>query len=316
MERRLAAHPHWSGHLVFQPATGKVRHEESGNRGTYEEIAEGVAISWERFGREIFLEVSGILTHDSLLVGTMPPDMYATRIGAQYFAVSQFSLRLPGGAYEVALRPRTSDIPTFEKIFIDREYAAPHLPADVRTIIDLGANIGLASVFFGQRYRHARILAVEPEPANFTLLEANTAAFGSRVRSLRAAVWKEDGHIDLHRVDEQGAPLGAWGIQVGQRAVRGVHSTACHRLDTLRAMAGFDTIDILKIDIEGAEQDIFGNRPESWLPHVRMIIIETHDRFRQGAEATVRAAVNAMFEELPRVGENLFFRSRAAARAR
>ena len=74
-------------------------------------------------------------------------------------------------------------------------------------------------------------------------------------------------------------------------------------------------MDILKVDIEGAELEIFSQGTAEWLPRVDLIIIETHDWFRPGSDAAVRMAVQELFEELPRSGENLFFRRRAAGKA-
>jgi hypothetical protein len=58
----------------------------------------------------------------------------------------------------------------------------------------------------------------------------------------------------------------------------------------------------------GAELEIFSQAAEQWLPRVQLIIVETHDRLRPGGELAVRKAVALMFGELPRCGENLFFR--------
>jgi FkbM family methyltransferase len=210
----------------------------------------------------------------------------------------------------VALRPRSSDIPTFAKIFVEREYDLPQLPPEARTIVDLGANIGLAAVFFALRYPRARLLAVEPDPANFTLLEANTAALGSRVRPLRCAAWSHDGEVAMQAEDEHGMALGEWGYRVGQAGARVERAVPAQRIDTMCGMAGFTEIDILKVDIEGAELDVFGTRATPWLARTKFIVIETHDRFRPGATDTVRTAVRADFEELPPVGEHLIFRRR------
>jgi hypothetical protein len=77
---------------------------------------------------------------------------------------------------------------------------------------------------------------------------------------------------------------------------------------TLLDQAGFHHVDILKIDIEGAELEVFSNGAEEWLSRVNLIIIETHDRFRPGSEEAVRKAVHPMFDELTPSGESLFFR--------
>jgi hypothetical protein len=83
-------------------------------------------------------------------------------------------------------------------------------------------------------------------------------------------------------------------------------------LDTLLAIADIQHVDILKVDIEGAELELFKSRPDHWLDRVNMVIVETHDRFRPGSETAVRDALKEKFEEAPRNGENLFFLRKSA----
>src|SRR5438034_61021 len=71
-------------------------------------------------------------------------------------------------------RSGTSDVETFEEVFVDRHYEIPFADFSPRTILDLGANIGFASVFFAARWPRARILAVEPAADNLGLLRKNT----------------------------------------------------------------------------------------------------------------------------------------------
>src|SRR5688500_19248701 len=81
----------------------------------------------------------------------------------------------PHTGVTVLVRPNTSDVWTFEKIFISREYDLSFVDVDPRTIVDVGANVGYASVYFASKYPRARIIAVEPEATDFALLKRNTA---------------------------------------------------------------------------------------------------------------------------------------------
>jgi hypothetical protein len=76
---------------------------------------------------------------------------------------------------------------------------------------------------------------------------------------------------------------------------------------SLLGRSGFPRIDVLKVDIEGAELELFTG-PTDWLASVDCVVVETHDRFRPGSDAAVREALAADFVELPRSGENLVFR--------
>lgn len=215
------------------------------------------------------------------------------------------------GTYStVQVRLGTSDARVLQQVFIDREYDSAELPATASTVVDLGANVGFAAVFFALRYPNCRLLAVEPEASNFVALVANTANFGARITRLQAAAWTRDGTINLRADDDQGVFLDHWGVQVSETTAPGGLTTPCLRLVTMFDRMRFDEVDILKIDIEGAELELFSEGADAWLPRVHLIIIETHDRFRPGSDQAVRQALATRFEERPSCGENLFFRRR------
>ena len=83
-------------------------------------------------------------------------------------------------------------------IVLDEEYAVPGI--DPETILDLGANIGIASAWFRGRYPAARIVAVEPDPDTFAKLERNLGG-DDAVTLVQAAVAGESGEVDLFRPD-------------------------------------------------------------------------------------------------------------------
>jgi len=292
----------------LSPRDGSVVHEGPGSKGRYQ-LSDGVlAIYWEKFPPEVFVEVAGSYISQSLL--RLAPGlerMNAVKIAGQLLVPTRVHVRLPNTGYEIGLRLHTSDLPTFAQIFINEEYNSPGLPATVSTIVDLGANVGLSAVFFGLRYPKARILCVEPDGENFAAMASNIAALGDRVYQLQAAVWTRNGVVNLKTEDTNGQSLGAWGVQVGDTASASGHRVACYTMETLFSMAMFDKVDLLKVDIEGAEREIFSENVQNWLPRVNMVVVETHDRFRPGSEEAVRAALGSQFKELPRCGENLFF---------
>lgn len=279
-----AVHPQWHGHLALT-RDGRVRHVETGSTGFHARAGRRVTIMWDDHSPESFTLHGEVWRHDGASLQAWP---------------------IPGDGGRVALRPGSSDPSVFHQVFVDREYDSPNLPARAETIVDLGANIGLASLFLAAKYPAARILAVEPDADNFALLATNLAPCGDRMTPLLAAAWPQDGHISLVREDDAGAPLGSWGVQVVDRP--GGALVPCHNVATLLDRVGFDRVDILKVDIEGAELEVFAQDSARWLSRIDLIAIETHDRFRAGSEAAVRTALATRFEELPPRGENLFFR--------
>jgi FkbM family methyltransferase len=307
--RAFVIHPRWNGVLRLSEIDRSLIHETFGTKGTFELSGSTLTVFWEQSEAETFLYIQGIFLHESLM--SLIPDierLFAVSIGGKVLGASKISVLVPDGNYEVALRLGTSDIPTFNQVFVRSDYASPHLPETAETIVDLGANIGLATIFFGTRYPKARILSVEPEAANFAALVANTAALGDRVQTRRAAVWMRDGFVSLRTEDDEGLPLGAWGVRVADETDQPEANIACDKLTTLLNNAGFGEVDILKVDIEGAELELFSDAASEWLPRTKLIIVETHDRFRSGTKAAVLNAVLSTFEELPMSGENLIFR--------
>src|SRR5688572_1443802 len=85
------------------------------------------------------------------------------------------------------LRFGTTDFELLRDIFFWGEYdiKITFIP---KTIIDGGANIGLTSIIFSNMYPEAEIIAVEPESANYLLLEKNARGY-KNIRLVKAAVW-------------------------------------------------------------------------------------------------------------------------------
>jgi len=288
-----------------------VEHENVGSTGRYE-IADGrLTVFWDRFKPDVFIAQDVQYVHKSLAAEPALELLSEVSVAGTRLAASAIRVLVPDRDYEVSLRLRSSDVPTFQQVFINNDYQSLNLPENVNTIVDLGANIGLASVYFGLKYPQAKILAVEPEITNYIEAVSNVAALGPRVQTCHGAVWTYDGWINLRTENSDGTPLHSWGVQVSEDNAGAAGQTRCYRLETLVKQAGFDAVDILKVDIEGAELELFLHEPRLWLPRVKLVIVETHDRFRPGSDAAVRAVLAADFEVLPPQGENLFFRRRS-----
>jgi FkbM family methyltransferase len=182
--------------------------------------------------------------------------------------------------HPVWLRPGTSDFATFKEVLREEEYNF-QLDKPPNTIIDAGANIGLTAVWFSVRYPDAKIIAVEAERSNYDLLIRNVAEFPNVV-PVHAALWS---HRGMLAVDDP-AGAGEWAFQTteleqGAPAAHGVVESLTVR--DLMTRYNFSRIDLLKVDIEGAEQEVFADPgAPDWLFDVDAIVIELHDRFRPG----------------------------------
>lgn len=185
--------------------------------------------------------------------------------------------RVQGARHPICVRIGTTDTSVLRQVFKERQYDIP-IEVNPKLIIDAGANIGLASVFFANKYPNALIIAVEPEPSNFKILQRNVSAY-PQIQALQAAVWNEDGQICLYDPGD-----GHHGFQTAASAESGAKSLGSVEavtIGSLIARAGTDRLDILKIDIEGAEKVVFAASPR-WLDAVDVIMAELHDHIHEG----------------------------------
>jgi predicted O-methyltransferase YrrM len=94
----------------------------------------------------------------------------------------------------------SSDPLVFEQIFINAELTnLISRVRDVRTIVDLGANVGYASIVFLNAFPNAYVLAVEPDPKNAVLCARNLSPYGNRARLVEAAAWSRSCGLMLIR---------------------------------------------------------------------------------------------------------------------
>lgn len=209
------------------------------------------------------------------------------------------------GFRPVYVRPKTSDTCVLEQIFFQKTYDLSFLNLSPKEILDIGGNVGYSAIFFAHAYPKARIFAVEPEDSNFQLLKRNTENYPN-ITALHAALWKTKGAVQIANPNAD-----KWAFQVAD-AEHDVSpdSIAALTMDDLLEIVSSDRIDILKLDIEGSEVELFSANCESWLGKVQIIIIELHDRFRKGCSETFYNSIKPYhFKKLGRQGDVLFFRS-------
>jgi FkbM family methyltransferase len=201
------------------------------------------------------------------------------------------------------LRVPTSDVATCWQIFVHKEY--DFLVAEQpQVIVDAGANIGLASISFANRFPQALILAIEPESSNFEMLLLNTEPYPN-IRPLQAALWNRNEEIDL--LDPG---LGKWGFMTGAGDVADqLPATFRHRvrgitIEQVMCEFALAKIDILKLDIEGAEREVFSDT-SSWIGKVDAIIVELHERMKIGCEQSFARGARG-FRDRWTQGENIY----------
>jgi FkbM family methyltransferase len=198
---------------------------------------------------------------------------------------------IPGEAYTLSLRPGTSDILVYAEVILGTQYAVP-VPWPVHTIVDAGANVGITSAYFLSRYPDAISIAIEPDPVNFELCQRNLAQFGKRAVVVRAALTPVPGRVSL--VPEF---QGSWAAQV---VPAGGGNIEALDIDTLRMRFNLDTIDLLKVDIEGSERALFEYSRRDWIDNIGAFMVELES---DASEVAFYAALDNQKFRFVRSGE-------------
>jgi FkbM family methyltransferase len=225
------------------------------------------------------------------------------------FVINTLGIPVPGLARDVICRMHETDPEVFSQIFIRNEYKHGFLPDRANVILDAGANVGYSVLFFNKLYPEATIIALEPDPRNYDML-VNNCSHLSNVILLKAALWNKCTRLELKFVGDTGHKLGSFAVRTVEKKTgeAGAELTEAFDVPTLMSRYSVETIDICKVDIEGAEKEVFGNIHAAWYDQVKLFILETHEAFAKGSDAAVKAALPAAKWQYAKKGENQFFK--------
>lgn len=187
---------------------------------------------------------------------------------------------------DVVIRAGTSDLECLKKIFLLDEYSIP-FNVSPKFIVDAGANIGMATLYFATRFPEARVIAIEPEGSNFNLLQRNCAGLPN-VTLMHAALWPADQTVCITNPEAE-----KWSFKVADAAAQASSAQTVPGVSVpkLLEMAPNGRIDWLKLDIEGAELELFSSDAEAWLNKVGIITVELHDPVRDGCSKAFYSAI-------------------------
>jgi FkbM family methyltransferase len=189
------------------------------------------------------------------------------------------------GSEVVHIRPGTPDIDVATSCFKGEYDAALNAVKlqQFQFIVDAGGYIGTAAMVFARAFPSATVVTLEPSIANFAVLKRNVSPFANIV-AINKALNSQCGRLQL--MDRW---AGTWGFSTYDVADANcpdpvlLHSTDALTIPCLLKQFGKNGIDILKLDIEGAELEIF-NSSASWIERTSVIFVELHERFRAGCE--------------------------------
>jgi FkbM family methyltransferase len=213
--------------------------------------------------------------------------------------------------FRVQLRRGSSDAVIFRRIFRNGDWDFRRFPQVSRVratydaivkrgqrpvIIDAGANVGAAALWFARQFPEASIIAVEPDPDNARMCRLNTMD-APNVTVKEAALGADSGRVTLSNTV---------GTADAVRTARSADGTVS--VCTIEDLSRDGCLFLVKIDIEGFESDLFTTNI-GWLEHVSAVMIEPHDWMLPGQYSSLpfqRAIAQHSFELLIS-GENLFY---------
>jgi FkbM family methyltransferase len=237
---------------------------------------------------------------------TLTPFVRTFGLGATLSMVAQVAqkrslirTRVPSIKSPIYWRRHNSDLRAMYQTFGRRE-ADVDLGFEPKTIFDLGANIGTTSLFLANKYPGASIVAVEPEHENCETFQLNCSGYAN-IRLVEAAVWTSNSELVIENPNDA-----SWAFQLKTANEPTARKIPAFTLASLIEKSGFEQIDLLKMDIEGAEKEIFEAGCEEWLPKVKCLLVEMHDWVKPGCEAAVRNAIATRPHVAQAHGEYLF----------
>ncbi len=186
---------------------------------------------------------------------------------------------------QIHLCDAASFLSAWDEIFVNRIYEIAGRDGAVPCLVDAGANIGLAALFWKWRYGNFRYLGIEPDPGVAACCRRNLLEWGIEGELIEAAVAGNDGQSLF-------APDGADGGRLLAAAPAEARSISVTQTRLSRLLP--ERVDLLKIDIEGAEGEVLVEIAPV-LSRVRALFVEWHGGARPGLGAAIALLESAGF---------------------
>ncbi len=178
----------------------------------------------------------------------------------------------------VYYRPGTSDMTLmYEILFKSGHKSEYYLPTgfNPKVILDIGANIGITSIYFVSKFPNAKIFSFEPLPENYEILKKNTENY-KNIKVFNFGLGKKDEMLDIFLSnDSENFGGGSFFPEAGGVSTEKVECEIKNIHDVLVELK-IKGIDLIKIDTEGAEFDILTSLNKEYLSSVKWITGELH----------------------------------------
>lgn len=208
----------------------------------------------------------------------------------------------PNDSFKYFIRPGTADKKVFYQVIIENEYMPminiiknKATGSSINNIVDAGSNIGMTILFFNKFFPDANIISIEPDDDNFTHQEKNIKinSLNKSVRLLKNALWKNN--TDQLAISNNFRDGDSWAKSVTLENTNNSPFIKAITIKDIKNQFGKDSIiDLLKIDIEGAEAELFKDAEfiQVLKESVKFLCLEIHD------ELNIRQNIYKIFSEI------------------
>jgi FkbM family methyltransferase len=183
------------------------------------------------------------------------------------------------GGKTIYCRPGTTDWVTLRSV-IEEQYHLPPVECNhLSCIVDLGANVGYTVAHFAYLYPDSRIIAVEMDQGNYELAKENILHWRERIMLIHAAIWSSNSEVaydcdalqDAYKIKANSSES-----HISTQTDNHLKVVSAMSMDRLIEQFNIKHIDYLKVDIEGAEKELFLSSSLDWLSRVTALKVEVH----------------------------------------
>ena len=187
----------------------------------------------------------------------------------------RMAVRLAGRVLDLTVRQDTTDMDLLGMILCrDSVYALPS-QVQPKVIFDVGANIGIAAVYYSVVYPKATVYCFEPLPANIELLCANANRNSDSIKVIRRGLSDVAGSFEYHMSGDRRSYGGGTFCQIGSDPNRSVILPVGTVREAIEE-TGVDQVDVFKIDTEGSEWPILRGIGDQMRAKVQAYVGELH----------------------------------------
>lgn len=185
--------------------------------------------------------------------------------------------------YKVHLRPGSVDNCVFKQIFLKQDLNIPILDEiEVKRALDIGANIGMSSLYLANKFPDAKIIGIEPDTSNGEMFKKNLSHFPN-----------VDFMLGAIRGDNKNVKIMDYGKgESGYVTEENINGFPAITIGDILLKYKWDMVDVIKMDIEGSEKSVFENNCENWLPKTKVLLVELHERKVSGCTKIFNDAVS------------------------